>query len=325
MSKRAVQAELFASGPADSEGPVPAARASTDVEAAAGALPAAIRLGTSSWAFPGWAGLVYAREESAQQLSRHGLRAYAEHPLLRTVGLDRTFYAPISAAAFARYAAQVPRDFRFLVKAHGDLTSLGSARFLDAAYASQAVIGPAVEGLGGTLGVLLLQFPPLRFSATQAREFPARLAGFLAALPREVPYAVEIRNEALLTPAYVAALGEHGATHCYNVHPSMPDVLTQRAATGSALDRNGTVAVRWMLRPDQQYESARAAWAPFNVLVAPDLTSRTQIAELLRILAVSAPPVIVIANNKAEGSAPRTLSELARLVAAQAAVGGESG
>lgn len=313
---------------AASMGTVASAAASAGLAAVATALPRSICLGTSSWAFPGWAGLVYAREESASQLARHGLAAYAKHPLLRAVGLDRTFYAPISEQAFAAYARDVPAGFQFLVKAHGDLTTPGGLhrrtgaqsapaadRFLDASYAAEAVVAPAVAGLGGTLGVLLFQFPPLRQSGAQARRFPERLAAFLSALPRGVPYAVEIRNAELLTPAYVSALAEHGATHCYNVHPSMPDVLAQRAAIGSALDTNGPVAVRWMLRPDQQYESARAAWAPFDALVAPDLTSRTQIAELLRVLSAATSPVIVIANNKAEGSAPRTLAELAHLVA----------
>jgi uncharacterized protein YecE (DUF72 family) len=73
-------------------------------------------MGTSSWSFPGWDGLVYAGRRAADVLSRDGLRAYARHPLLRAAGIDRTFYAPLDAAGFARHAAQVPGDFRFLVK-----------------------------------------------------------------------------------------------------------------------------------------------------------------------------------------------------------------
>jgi hypothetical protein len=78
------------------------------------------------------------------------------------------------------------------------------------------------------------------------------------------------------------------------------------------------VAVRWMLQRDQEYESARDAWAPFHELAAPDLGTRMEVAALVTELAASARPVIVIANNKAEGSAPRTLQELARLIAGPA-------
>ena len=45
-----------------------------------------IRFGTSSWAFPGWHRIVYSTARSESWLSREGLREYARHPLLRTVG-----------------------------------------------------------------------------------------------------------------------------------------------------------------------------------------------------------------------------------------------
>ena len=41
--------------------------------------------GTSSWSFPGWAGIVYDSKVSQTTLARHGLAAYARHPLFRTV------------------------------------------------------------------------------------------------------------------------------------------------------------------------------------------------------------------------------------------------
>ena len=71
-------------------------------------LPPDVRLGTSSWFFPGWRGLVYDGVHPQATLSRKGLAAYAHIPLLRTVSLDRTFYAPISVVDYARYASQVP-------------------------------------------------------------------------------------------------------------------------------------------------------------------------------------------------------------------------
>ena len=82
---------------------------------AAQALPAAIHLGTSSWSFSGWDGLVYSAAYAEAKLARDGLNAYAQHPLFRTVGIDRTFYAPIAEQDYGRYAAQVPEHFRFMV------------------------------------------------------------------------------------------------------------------------------------------------------------------------------------------------------------------
>ena len=67
--------------------PVRAARVGRDVVRLSQGRPAGLRLGTSSWSFPGWAGLVYERTYSQSVLARHGLHAYAQHPLLRTVSV----------------------------------------------------------------------------------------------------------------------------------------------------------------------------------------------------------------------------------------------
>ncbi len=330
---RANQFDLF--GREDPSNEVTAAVPDAEVVSMAARLPASVRFGTSSWSFPGWAGLVYARTESPTRLARHGLSAYARHPLFRTVSLDRTFYAPIEEPEYAEYAAAVPDDFRFLVKAHAAVTTPGGGAyavrrgtsyeggrgtgttdvFLDAAYTTDAVIAPAVQGLGARLGALLFQFSPLPFSPKQMAAFPDMLGGFLSALPRGVPYAVEVRDAAVLGAAYASALRQGGATHCYTVHPRMPDVLEQAAAFGAEEPDAGPVAVRWVLRPDQEYEVARRAWAPFNALMAPDPACRTRIATLTSRLAANGRQVLVTANNKAEGSAPRTITELARLLA----------
>jgi len=45
------------------------------------------------------------------------LPAYASHPLLSAVGIDRGFHAPIGVGEHARCAARVPAGFRFLVGA----------------------------------------------------------------------------------------------------------------------------------------------------------------------------------------------------------------
>ena len=163
-------------------------------------LPAGVYLGTSSWTFPGWKGLVYDKDASMSRLSKDALAAYAKHPVLRSVGVDRTFYAPVAASTFAEYAAQVPEGFRFLVKAHeactlsrypaheryGAWRGKPNDRFLDAGYARDAVVGPMVEGLGTRAGPLVFQFPPQDVQALGgAGRFAERLHGFLSGLSGE--------------------------------------------------------------------------------------------------------------------------------------------
>ncbi len=287
-------------------------------------LPPCVYLGTSSWSFPGWEGLIYARTYPKAALAREGLTAYARRPLLRGVGLDRTYYGPIDAARFAAYAAEVPEDFRFLVKAHaactlarfgdhprfGDLQGEANPQWLDPAYATDHVVQPYVQGLGSRGGVLLFQFSPQDERSLGGRHgFPDLLHRFLSALPDGPTYAVEIRNHKLATPAYGAALRDVGALHCVNVHPSMADIATQVRTLG-ILDAPALV-VRWMLNPRLSYDTARRYYHPFDTLVDPDLVVRRSIAGLVRAMAVDGRPSLVIVNNKAEGCAPRSIEALA--------------
>jgi uncharacterized protein YecE (DUF72 family) len=288
----------------------------------AGDLPPGVRLGTSSWSFPGWAGRLYDREATPSHLARFGLAAYAQHPLLHAVGIDRTYYAPISAADFAAYAEVVPDEFRFLVKAASLCTDphergeRGRAEgrnelFLDPDFTGEEVVGPYVEGLSSKGGALLFQFPPLGSELTgQPERFAERLARFLSDLPSEPTYAVELRDRDLLCDAYASALRDSKALHCYTAHPRMPPLPRQREVVGASK----TLVGRWMLHSGLGYEAAKDRYAPFDRIVDEDLDTRAAFADLCLEQLVSGGTIIVTANNKAEGSAPETLFRLAGLI-----------
>ncbi|MFK7959496.1 MAG: DUF72 domain-containing protein [Phycisphaerales bacterium] len=288
-------------------------------------VPARVHLGTSSWSFPGWRGLVWSEEDpppTKARLARDGLAAYAAHPLLRGVGVDRTFYAPVPVETYAAWAKVVPEDFRFLVKTPRrlveprDRDGRANPDFLNAAACEDELIQPAREGLGDRLGTVLVQFPPMRFRRTDdARRFIGRLHGFVSAFrqPNGPPIAVEVRDAVLvddeLVSDYTAAVHEAGAAHTYVAHPLMPSVAEQVERIDASAANH--VVCRWMLRAGFSYEDAREVFSPFDRMVAPDVPTRRAVAALCRAAVAGGQEVMVIANNKAEGSAPRTLARLA--------------
>jgi uncharacterized protein YecE (DUF72 family) len=317
------QFDLF--GPATVEpDPVAPAPHNPDLAALADRLPRGLRFGTSSWAFPGWAGSVYERRVGEPLLAREGLGAYAKHPLLRAVGMDRTYYAPLTADEYRAYAAAVPTDFRFVVKAWNLVTTPIEQllrrtpiapqvdHFLDPAFTIDRIIAPVVEGLGDRLGALLFQFPPLGYTARQLYAFPEVIGRFLEQLPRGPQYSVELRNREVLVDRYADALARNGVTHCFNVHPRMPPVSEQAAMLGERAWLSGGVVCRWMLHPLQDYEAARERYFPFDRLVDPDPKNRVDVAEVVESVLAAGNDMMVIANNKSEGSAPLTLFTLAR-------------
>ena len=302
-----------------------------EAEALARRLPAIMHLGTSTWSFPGWRGIVYGDEYPNAKLARDGLTAYAAHPLLRSVSIDRSFYGPLSIADYARYASQTPAHFRFIVKAPASVTDAfirgqrgapdaDNPAFLNAQIAIDEFVMPCIGGLGAKAVALVFQFPPLPDAMiVEPLRFIERLSTFLGALPPlegEARYAVELRDAVMLTPRFVRALREANARYCIGVHARMPDVRRQAKAL-ALLDEEtmGPLVVRWSLRSGSRYEQAKAKYEPFDRIVDEDRDTREALAELAARYAIAGQPVVMAVNNKAEGSAPLTCFALARRIA----------
>ncbi|MGB7756036.1 MAG: DUF72 domain-containing protein [Salinisphaera sp.] len=304
-------------------------------EALAAELPASLRMGTSSWHFPGWAGLVWDRLYSEKHLSRAGLSAYAQHPLFRTVSLDRGFYRPLTVAQHVAYAEQVPDGFRFVVKAPALVSdalireSGGKGRtanpgFLDADLAWREYVAPARRGLGPKLGALVFQISPLpgRWLGEIDRlidrlEGMLRVATMAANESPDAVVAVEVRNPEWLTPAFVAALKDTGATYCLSVHPKMPPIAQQLPILRALWP--GPLVCRWNLNLKHGafgYEQARDDYSPFDALVDPDPDTRAVLTRVIAGTVGAGRPAYVTINNKAEGSAPLSVRALAEAVRA---------
>jgi hypothetical protein len=93
----------------------------------------------------------------------------------------------------------------------------------------------------------------------------------------------------------------------------MPSLEVQAATT--PVEDQPQLVVRWMLGHGRGYEEARDLYAPFDRLAAPDPESRASITELIRRAVRAGKEGLVIVNNKAEGSSPLSIVELARAVA----------
>lgn len=150
-------------------------------------------------------------------LARHGLAAYARHPLLRTVSLDRTFYAP-------------------------------------------------------------------------------------------------------LTVTLAAALFDAGAVPCLAVHARMPPVAEQAAACHAG-GGDQPLVVRWNLHARRDYAGAKSDYSPFDRIVEEDRASRVALAHLASTAAAAGRDAFITINNKAEGSAPRSVEALAAAINARVGTG----
>lgn len=304
------------------------------------ALPPLLRMGTSSWSYPGWTGQVWAQDVGEALLSKHGLPAYSQHPLLRTVSVDRAFYRALSVSQYAAYAAQVPDDFRFIVKAPSsvcdamvrDEQGRGQQHnpvFLDATLAQQEFIQPALQGLRHKVGALVFQISPLpRDWLRQRQRLLDHLHAMLRALPPLQPtapdgvVAVEFRDAAMVTPdlmpELVALLRDVGATYCLGLHAKMPPIEAQLPILRAMWP--GPMVCRWNLHRRHGaygYEDARAMYAPFNHIQDEDVETREALARVIAGTTRAGQQAYVSISNKAEGCAPLSVALLAQAVRAQ--------
>lgn len=287
-------------------------------------IPEGVHFGTSSWSFPGWRGLVYSDIATQTGLARHGLREYATHPLLTTVGVDRSFYAPIPVADLRQYAEQLPPGFRCCFKAPAAVTSMTSSSrggpltrnpdFMSVGRLTEDLLEPCAAVFHEHTGPIILEFSPFPKSLSlEPAEFAVQLERFLTALPRDFQYAVELRDARLLTPRYRALLAEHGIAHTFNYWSAMP-TPGQQTAVIPPEDADFSV-VRLLLKPGTWYEEQKGRFAPFNRLVEPDEQMRAEVVDIVRRVLKRKRRVFVLVNNKAEGSSPLTVMALAKLLA----------
>ena len=148
------------------------------------------RLGTIGFGYDDWAGVFYPKElKPAEYLS-----FYSRH--FDAVELDTTFHAAPTTERVAKWAASTPAGFRCWVKTPMEITHAEGRLSAPGRVDAMLRFVEAVRGFGPRLGPVLLQFPP----GFDAGAFDL-LAEFLAALPGDVRFALELRNPSWRTAA----------------------------------------------------------------------------------------------------------------------------
>ena len=289
-----------------------------------------VRVGTSSWKYPGWRGqlydearYVYRGRFAESRFDRLCLAEYAE--VFRTVSVDAAYYKFPDARYLEGLVAQVPADFQFALKVTDEITIKKFTRlprfgaragqvnenFLNADLFATAFLAPC-EPHRAQIGLLMFEFS--RFYPTdfaRGREFVEALDTFLGRLPPGWPYGLEMRNRQFLHPDYFAVLARHGVTHVYNSWEAMPSVDEQMALPGS-LTTPDRVAARFLLKPGRDYESAVRQFSPYDRVQDVNEPGRAAGAKLVAAGAQSGPTrqTFIFVNNRFEGNALGTIAAM---------------
>lgn len=186
-----------------------------------------LRIGTSSWKYDSWKGLVY--DPNKKYKPQDYLFDYSRY--YNTVEIDQWFWSLFPTGAklpkkedVESYAASVPDDFLFTVKVPNSITLTHYYSKQPKAYKDYAdkpndfFLGAdllkrfleTLDPMKGKLGPMMFQFEYLnKHKMPSSKAFYDKLDAFLEKAPTGYQYAIECRNPNYLKPDFFDFLSDH--------------------------------------------------------------------------------------------------------------------
>jgi uncharacterized protein YecE (DUF72 family) len=286
-----------------------------------------LRIGTCSWKYDSWAGLVYSSRKPANYLQE-----YSQH--YGTVEVDQWFWSLFERdtvvlpkpAVVAEYAASVPEDFMFSIKVPNSITLthhykkhktddlVANPNFLSIKLMEKFL--ELIAPLGKRIGPLNFQFEYLnKMKMTGFPEFADKFGAFVDQLPVDYTYCVETRNPNYLHAPYFDFLRKHRLSHVFLHGYYMPPIFDIYEQFKEKI--KDLVVIR-LHGPDRQEIEERTG-NDWSNIVAPRDADLQALSKMLGDLQERGIETFIYVNNHFEGSAPRTIARIDAMVSADSA------
>ena len=172
-------------------------------------------VGTSGYSYKEWKGSFYPEKLPAKQM----LEYYAQR--LSTVEINATFYRMPQASVLENWKAQVPPDFRFVLKAPQRVTHF---KRLKEADEDTRYFFETAALLQEQLGVVLFQLPP------NMKKELERLQHFITQLPATPRAAFEFRHPSWFDDDVLDVMRNRNIALCVSDTDDMPTTHIDRTA-----------------------------------------------------------------------------------------------
>lgn len=275
-----------------------------------------LSIGTCSWKYPSWEGLVYSSREPADFLAEYA-RIYS------TVEVDQWFWSLGKSGAalprpetVAEYDAATPADFRFSVKCPNALSLThhysrkgqplaANERFLDRDFFFRFL--DSLQLLLPKIGLFIFQFEYLNKEKMASRSLlEDSLGRFLASLPADLPYAVELRNPRWLDATWFGFLKQTQTAPVLLQGYWMDDVAGLITRNSTAFGPLLCLRLHGQDRQGMEEQSGE----DWSRIIRPLDGELDRIVAAVTGLLNGGRQIIVNVNNHYEGSAPLTIERL---------------
>jgi uncharacterized protein YecE (DUF72 family) len=209
-----------------------------------------IHIGTSGYSYDDWVGPFYPKGLAKTRFLEH----YARH--FACVEVNYTYYRMPTAATLGAMGRKVGPEFRFVVKAPGELTHERAER-PEAFVEFQAAVQPLIQE--GKFGCVLAQFPysfrPVDENREYLRQFAERMGG--------LPTVIEFRHSGWVSPVTFGQLRELSLGFCCVDEPRLSNLMPPIAEATS-----GVGYVRFHGRNAAKWFQHKEAWERYDYLYA---------------------------------------------------------
>lgn len=283
----------------------------------------AIRIGTSSWKFRGWEGIVYHEDYRSQiEFERNCLREYGVR--FSTVSVDATYYDWPREAYMRRLLDQLPESFLLCLKVTnqitmpdfprhprwGNMAGLPNPNFLSAEKFLQDFWQP-LAFMKEKISSVILEF------SAGGLQLDQRFTNFMQLIPREIPLTIEFRDPELWNDSLFAPVRESGhmvALHSYTALPELQWQWKRIQAAGILESSAHPILVRSLLPAYREKSRSMDQMDPYNEVIDPQPEILKDIKSIINDARQKKRAANVILGNCLEGSAPKSIDSLLHIL-----------
>ena len=271
-----------------------------------------MRVGTCSWKYDSWRGLIYPEFGEINYLEEYS-------KIFNTVEVDQWFWSLNKDKAYlpksnvvAEYNESTPDDFKFTIKIPNSLTlthpyksTAPNPYFLSIELMKSFI--HSIEPLLDKVGVLMFQFEYLnKQKMNSLKEFLEKLQQFRSSIDKSIPIGIEIRNPNYLKEEYFQFLLDNNISHVFLQGYYMPKITEVFNNFKNLLTNTTVIRLHGYDRKGIE-KGANNQW---NKIIQSKDDELPAIIEMIKTLNSKESDLYLNINNHYEGSAPLTINKI---------------
>lgn len=276
-----------------------------------------LRIGTCSWKYDSWKGLVYPDFGEFNYLEEYSKK-------YNTVEIDQWFWSLHSQNKITlpnknvvkEYFNSTPENFKFTIKMPNSITLTHpykskepNKHFLSVELLETFL--ESIDMLKPKIGMLMFQFEYLNKQKMNSQiEFQHRLEEFFSQLDSEFNYAIEIRNPNYLNIDWFSFLNVHNIFSVFLQGYYLPNIYETIERYSELIKRNAVIRLHGFERNEIEVKTKKI----WNKIVAPQDNDLSKIVGIVKKLIKNKVDLYLNVNNHYEGSAPLTINKILELI-----------